>query len=275
MAIQYDTHLHSDFSTDSSTQLISQINEAKKSGLHGIVITDHYDYDFPKDQYPEADTPFVFSIPDYLSCIKSLQKEVNTEQFQLYTGIELGLQNTALVHAKMDEIHTYDQFDYFIGSVHLIDKKDPYYPEFWQGGSPHDLILKYFEQMLDNITAYHNFDALGHLDYIVRYAPEHYQYQPANFKDVICAILELLIQKEIALEINTSGIKSTGMPNPHTQILQWYQDLHGSLITIGSDAHSPEFLAYRFDLLNKILQINGFREYVTYEKHKPNWHYLL
>lgn len=76
-------------------------------------------------------------------------------------------------------------------------------------------------------------DSLGHLDYIVRYAPTDYKYQPEQFREILEAILQTLIQKDLALEINTSGFKTPlSRQNPHEKIIEWYLALGGEMVTI-------------------------------------------
>lgn len=60
--IAYDTHVHTSYSTDSSTPPVRQLDQAVQCGLHGICLTDHMDYGFPKDQYdslPAGEIPFL------------------------------------------------------------------------------------------------------------------------------------------------------------------------------------------------------------------------
>mgnify|MGYP000815338181 FL=1 len=152
------------------------------------------------------------------------------------------------------------EFDYIIGSLHLVDGKDPYYPSFWENQEPAECIQTYFEKIYDNITTFHEMDSLGHLDYIVRYAPTDYKYQPEQFREILEAILQTLIQKDLALEINTSGFKTPlSRQNPHEKIIEWYLALGGEMVTIGSDAHSPEFLAFHFDEVAVLLKKYGIR----------------
>ena len=162
------------------------------------------------------------------------------------------------------------EFDYIIGSLHLVDGKDPYYPSFWENQEPTECIQTYFEKIYDNITTFHEMDSLGHLDYIVRYAPADYKYQPEQFREIIEAILQTLIQKDLALEINTSGFKTPlSRQNPHEKIIEWYLALGGEMVTIGSDAHSPEFLAFHFDEVAVLLKKYGIRQYTVFEKRTP------
>lgn len=137
----------------------------------------------------------------------------------------------------------------------MVHKTDPYYDSFWAGRDVRECVKEYFDSILDNLQYFSTFDSLGHFDYIVRYAPSSFHYEPNQYMDLIDAILRLLIKKDIALEVNTGGWDSKcGCQNPHFDILQHYASLGGELITIGSDAHTPEDISYRFDELPALLK---------------------
>ena len=242
--ILYDMHLHSDFSSDSTTPVGKQIESARQTGLHGICLTDHMDYDFPEEEIDftlsPGEIPFEFNLPDYFSQLKKIRQE--NPDFTVLTGVECGLQTTTSVLKKNTVLSQMEEFDFIIGSLHLVNKKDPYY--------------------------------LGHLDYIVRYAPVSFSYEPSVFQEQIDAILAFLIRHDIALEFNTSGYKKTAHGNPHEDILRRYKDLGGTAITIGSDAHSPEYVAYHFHQAESLLTACGFKEYYTFSKHIPVSHPL-
>ena len=89
--------------------------------------------------------------------------------------------------------------------------------------------------------------------------------------------MRYIIKKDIALEVNTSGIhrsKRTGVryPNPHPSLIKRYSELGGQLISIGSDAHEPGALAAEFDNVAEFLTDIGFTEYVTYKNRQPVFH---
>lgn len=269
MKIQFDTHLHTDFSTDSDTPLPDQVQNAKERGLSGICITDHMDYEFPASalDHPVEGVPFCFDWHSYTAAIRSAKK---TYPLTIFTGVECGLQMLPGVKEKNEQLRSQQDLDYMIGSLHLVDGMDPYYPSFWEEKDPRLCIRHYFECLYENLTFFHDFDALGHLDYIVRYAPAAYCYKPEDYRDILEPILQFLIREEIALELNTSGWKTKGRcQNPHHTILTWYQKLGGELITVGSDAHTPEYVAYNFDQAASLMQKTGLRQYVVYQKHKP------
>ncbi len=65
------------------------------------------------------------------------------------------------------------------------------------------------------------------------------------------------------------GLKyGLGEPNPCREVLKRYHDLGGELITVGSDAHAPEHIAYDFATAETILKEIGFRYYTVFRERK-------
>ena len=120
----FDTHLHTEWSGDSSTPVLDQINRAKELGLSGITITDHMDLDFP-----ETPDRFKLDLPNYLSTLKKIALQESSPDFEILIGMELGLQPQC-VDDNHSLLRNYN-FDYIIGSLHLIDGMDPYYDSFY------------------------------------------------------------------------------------------------------------------------------------------------
>ncbi len=269
MSILYDIHLHTSFSPDSTASLNEQIESALDHGLNGICITDHMDYLFPVEECPGYDNnPFIFDVDKYFKeIINASEKHKNIE---LLKGIEIGLQTDPDVISYNTNLINSHDFDEVIGSIHLIDKKDPYYPAFWEGKDPKKMLKKYFEITLDNLKSFSDIDTLGHLDYATRYLPDVSKYEPKEYMEITDEIMRFIIKNEIALEINTSGLKKGyGFTNPHSVLIKRYIELGGTLITIGSDAHSPDALAFGFEELSKELISYGFKDYTIFRSRKP------
>ena len=185
--------------------------------------------------------------------------------------MELGLQPEILrenaVFAKSYE------FDFIIGSSHICHGKDPYYPAFFAGRSEEEAHREYFESILENIRKFSNFDVYGHLDYVVRYGPNmDKNYSSEKYKDIIDAILKLLLEKGKGIELNTGGIKK-GMKDFHPciDILRRYRELGGEIITIGSDSHDVSHIADSFDRAADVLKECGFRYYTIFEQRTPEY----
>lgn len=269
MAIVSDYHLHTSFSGDSKAPMESMIEKGIELGLKHMCFTEHMDLDYvyaPGD--PEA--MFEVNTDSYLFDVIRY-KEKYADKINLNFGIELGIQpHISRELAKYAK--SYD-FDFIIASSHLCNRKDPYYPSFYEGRDEEEAYREYFLSILDNLKAFSNFDVYGHLDYVVRYGPNkdaNYSYD--KYKDVLDKILLWLVDHEKGLEINTGGI-SYGLKelNPCTDILRRYKELGGEIITVGSDAHAPERIAQGFERAAEILTSCGFKYYTIFAKRTPEY----
>ncbi len=72
------------------------------------------------------------------------------------------------------------------------------------------------------------------------------------------------------IEVNTAGYKyGMGHPNPHENIIKRFFSLGGSVLTIGSDGHKTEHLAYDFPKIEMVLKQLGVKEYSVFEHRNP------
>ncbi len=250
-----DSHIHSFFSSDSNADLEKIIKKALTLKMEHICITDHQDFD-----YPHADMKFELDLTEYYSTLSSLKSKYR-EKLELLMGVEIGL--VPFISDKFSSFLNQIPFDFIIGSSHLVHNKDPYYPEFFENRSDKECFEEYFLSIIENLKIHENFDVYGHIDYIVRYSPNknaHYSY--AAFADYIDEILKSLIHMGKGIEINTAGYKyGLDTTNPCKEIIQRYKELGGEIITIGSDAHTPEYLGHCFDKAANILISCGFTYY--------------
>lgn len=262
-----DCHVHTDFSSDSHTFMVNQIKKAIDLGMKQICITDHQDFDFP---FEVCNMSFQFDTTDYFKSLRRYKEEFK-DQIDLLFGVELGM----LDHLP-PRIACYTKewdFDYVIGSVHLVHMEDPYYPEFFEGRSVEAAIMDYFQAVLTNITSHGDYvDALGHLDYVVRYIPDGVgdHYPNPCFQEIIDEILRVIIDKNVALECNTAGLrKGQSFPNPHKDVIRRYAELGGRMVTLGSDAHVTEDLGYAFTSIGDYLKDCGITHQTVFIKREP------
>lgn len=258
-----DSHMHTNFSSDSEAPMELMTERAIGLGMESICFTDHYDKDYGTDEF-QLDTEA------YFKKIKLMQDKY-ADKIEIRAGVELGLQ----VHLKewMERYVTQYPFDFIIGSMHLLDGKDPYYKEYFSEKNEKELLREYFQATSVNLDSFHAFQSLGHLDYLVRYlGPEAAGYTYPEFAEEVDEVLHKLITYEIALEINTGGYRSArSCPNPGKDVLKRYRDLGGELITIGADGHTPEQVGYKFDNIRGLLKDCGFRYYSIYRQKKPHF----
>jgi histidinol-phosphatase (PHP family) len=82
----------------------------------------------------------------------------------------------------------------------------------------------------------------------------------------------VLIEHGKGLECNTGGLRyGLSQPNPSRRILKRYRELGGEIITIGSDAHTPDYLGYGFQECRRFLLRCGFRYYTVFHGRKPEF----
>lgn len=267
MAILADLHLHSSYSGDSDAPMEEMIKKAIASGLNTICFTEHIDIDYPlRDDMTENiftlnSDAFLYELLGY--------KNKYADKIEVLFGLECGMQpHLSRENAKIIKEHEYD---FILGSVHLCGGADPYYPDYWTGKEEEAVVRQYFEETYRNIRALGNFDSLAHLDYIIRYTKTmDKKYEYAKYQDILDKILEHLIDRDKALELNTGSLrKGMDQCNPCIDVIKRYKELGGEMITVGSDAHKPEDVATGLDKANEILADCGFKYYTVFSGRIP------
>ncbi|NLG03700.1 MAG: histidinol-phosphatase HisJ family protein [Clostridia bacterium] len=266
--INHDFHVHTAFSSDSEASMESVVLKGIDLGLQTICFTEHMDMDFPIA--PGGAKEFEVDTTAYRTEYCRL-KETYAKDITLKFGIEIGLQS--YLGKRIHEYINSYPFDFVIGSSHLLNGQDPYDGTMFKGHQESKLYREYFECELENVQNIDDFDVYGHLDYIVRYGPNKNQfYNYEVYADLIDEILKILIEKGKGIEINTSGLShGLGTPHPVIEIVKRYHELGGEIITIGSDAHTPSHLVYRFTEAEKMLLSCGYRYYTIFSDRKPEF----
>ena len=265
--LKADFHVHTEFSNDCSVKVESQIERAINLDLEYICFTDHCDMDYPST-YKES--KYMLDTKSYIEKI-NLLKERYKSKIKVICGVEIGLM--PYLKKRLNEYTNNYNFDFIIGSSHLVRGKDPAITDFFAGRDEKAAFMDYFESILENVKTFKNYNVYGHLDYVVRYGPNKNKYFDFNdYKDLFEEILKIIIRNEKGIEINTAGLrKNLGYPHPHQDILKMYKDLGGEIITVGSDAHFPEHIAYKFDEAKEYLKEAGFRYYTVFENQEAKF----
>lgn len=250
-----DTHVHSCHSHDSTASLSNIRESAEKKGILSLCVTDHCDVEFYKT---------IDLCSNASNAIKEIDKETGNGATRLLKGIEIGESswNTEIT----EEILQKNQFDQVIDSVHAVK-----YPSYTMPYSQIDFGRFTNEQVRDYVKAYFydvkrmieltQADVLAHLTCPLRYINGKYGHSLdcRIFENEIRDILQTVIQKKIALEVNTSCLGSNyNELMPETWILRMYKDMGGHLVTLGSDAHLSENIGKGFDQAKIILKELGF-----------------
>lgn len=260
--------MHTYFSGDSDADPEEMIKTAVSKGLKSISITDHYDLECA-DYVDEG----IFDIDEYFKVLYPL-KEKYKSKIEVNIGVEIGMQPMrSELFRSMISIYP---FEFVIGSVHVIGGKDPAFGQIFENKKDEDVYQEYFEEELQNIKECKDFNVLGHLDYVVRYGhkmDKSYKYE--NHKEVIDDILKELIYTGRGIEVNAAGLKY-GLPfaHPMGEIIKRYVELGGEILTIGSDAHKPEHIAYDFSKVKDYLVSCNVKNYTIFSSGRIKFYQL-
>ncbi len=245
----WDYHTHSSLCNHAIGTIEDYITSAIEKNLAEIGISDH----FPMDLLPEHFHIYAMPLnefPSYISEIKRLQAKY-ISQIKVKIASEVDFFPTAFNGYKRIIKPFLDDFDYIIGSVHAVP---------WQGieAIPIDEVqaipmikelgvdrvyLEYYDTLLEMIkTNFYNI--VGHFD-----LPKKYGLFPQDSDKIWQKILQVLDQIEnsgMAVEINTSGLyKNVKQTYPKEDIIK--ELIQRKIpITLGSDAHSPKYIGFKF-----------------------------
>lgn len=260
----FDYHIHSNISTDAVDSMQALVDAAYQKGLKEICFTEHYDLDYPL----ETDEEWCSDIERYNREYASI---VIPEGIKVKKGLEVGM--TDGIYDRINTVINDNDFDFVIASQHLIGKDDPYLAYFYEGKEKDEVYRAYLLEMKKHIEAFDNFDIVGHIGYITRFAPyENPELEANDYPEELDALLKAVIHKGKGIELNTVGFKKFEQSIPSKSILKRYFDLGGEIITLGSDAHDTKRVGDRNQWALKTLKDIGFKYITTYNKRKKIWH---
>ena len=260
----FDYHMHTVVSFDGHGLPEEMVRAAVDKGLKEICFTDHVDDDpmgIVLDQR--------FTIEDYNAAYDHLY----APGLKIRRGMEFGL-----LPDNQNSLRDYlskRQFDFVLGSIHYADNVDVYYQEYWQGTSQHQAERKYLEDMLTCVKVHDDFDVLGHLTYIskARANPTHRIVPLDDHRQIVEEIMKVLISKGKGMEVNSSGVDRCGDFLPGEEYLRLFKQLGGEIVTVGSDAHSPDRVGQHCGRACEMLK-DIFGYVCTFEARKPIFHKL-
>ena len=254
--------MHSSFSGDCSIPMEDMIDGAIQKGLTEVCFTEHIDY-----QYPDDSIVFDFDKLDYTNKLLDMQKKYKG-LIEIKKGVEIGVQPHLL--NKYEDLMDNETFDFVICSMHTVERKGMHYGEFFENKTIEEAYGIYYAELLDCVKNFKRFNILGHIDLVKRYTQKSCD---NPFHDEITEIFNIIIPEGKGIELNTSGVRyglANGMPSD--DILKLYKKCGGEIITLGSDAHKPEDIAFQFSESLELLQTTGFKYITTFTDQKPTFH---
>lgn len=260
----FDCHTHTLCSPDSTAPLEDMAAAALDRGLAGLCTTDHCDL------IDDAGRPIAaFDWAEITAQFEQVGRGL-PPGFQLYLGLELGCGhlNPQLSH----NIVSGAPLDFVLGSVHNL--------------SPHlkgmDFFFLKFKTEQDCVTSLEDYfasiralapmdcyDSLAHIDYPLRYMHrDGFPIRLMDYQPQLREIFRSAAETGHALEVNTNRGRSIAQ---WREILPVFLDCGGEMVTIGSDAHTPEDVGRGLEEARQLLSDCGLRYYAVFQRRKPQF----
>lgn len=264
----YDLHLHTANSPDSKTTVEELCSVATERGMSGIAITDHVDLVYPKR------TGILRTLQGSLADATRASRD-NIGRLRVFRGIELA--GFPYDRDAARRVLSLADYDVVLGSVHSVYKDgflmNTYGGDYTAMGEAE--CYRYFRAYLSLVyetAAEAPVDVIAHLTYPLRYMNGKHRMgiDALRFSDLLEKIFRVMIERGIALEVNTASVDTLICDFvPSREILSLYHSLGGRLLTLGSDAHTPDRLGKGFVEAKKMLRSLGFTEYHYFVSHTP------
>lgn len=271
-----DIHTHSNLSPDAVDEPMDMAARACELGVKHFALTDHIELDEFNDGEWDYWEAIAKTEPAYERLKAAFDGKMN-----VYYGAELG--------QAMYDLHTAEKilaehdYDFVLGSVH----RTVHYEHMSRiPDTEFDrkrVLTEYFEEML-NLVEWGKFCSLAHITFLMRFVnidtpsglvTDKGKRCAAVFevcKPIIDEILGIIVKKDIALEVNSSGYRrKLGEPMAGGEFVKRYRELGGKLITLGSDAHMTNDIARDIPECCKMLLELGFSEVCVFEKREPKF----
>lgn len=256
-----DYHIHTDFSCDSQASMEAMCRGAISAGLAEIGFTEHFDL-IPRDPcyaFFRAEAWW----QKLLEC-----REMFDGHLAIKAGIEIGEPHRFV--NEVDSLLEEYPWDFCLGSVHWVEDELIFDMDYYRQ-PPQSAYRRYFRELLSMVQA-GRCDVVAHADIVKRYGFDRYgQFRPEVYENEIRDVLKACAAHEIALEINTStSRRPIQQPSPNKQIVGWFFEEGGCHITLGSDAHSPEEIAFGLDQVIGWLPDAGFNHLASFTARQPH-----
>lgn len=249
----YDYHIHSDFSMDCKYSMEDMVLEGIRKNMRTLCFTDHIEFEVTEKKIDMA-----FRIKDYFRKTNQMKYKY-FKDIEILSGVEIGMQPH--LNKRYDSFLTKEPFDFVIMSIHSDEGKDIASGSFLNNKKPIEATMKYYENVLNSVKNFQNYDILGHIDLIDRYFKDFSLIpETKEYIKIVEDIFEIIISSGKGIELNTSGVRyGLKYYHPKIELLKLYKKLGGEIITIGSDAHEPKFVGYDYKKAERLLRDLGYK----------------
>ena len=258
----YDYHTHSRNSSDGKNSAAALCEKAIAAGMREIAVTDHFEPTTGNEEYR-----FYKPCNYFLDMLKA--RMLYGTQLKIKYAVELGQPHLYPEYsARLLESYPYD---YVLASAHKMKGDVDFGEVAYDKNNLSQYCVSYLEE-LKALALWNNFDCVGHLDLIKRYAARvDLKANLMEHRERLEEVLKILIGNGKGIEINTSGLRQHAKEClPGLDIVRLYKQLGGEIITVGSDAHCSEDVGKGIREGIEIARTAGFEYMTVYTQRKPH-----
>lgn len=266
-----DYHIHTPYCGHARGRIVEYVEAALRLGMKEICFTDHlgryYLTASQKKRYWDWGMN-ARKLDRYCLEIEDVRAAYEG-RIVLRCGLEIDYIEGA-EHLLRPYLETY-RFDFLLGSIHCLPSFGWKHIANYTRLAPYRVFKAYFAAAR---AALHSglFDSLAHLDFVWRYA----KWPADNTREIFNEIREVVRAAEksgVAVEINANGFLWSQLyvvdgGDPFDVMVSELRDRKVP-ITVGSDAHKPEFVGKSFEHLAPALKSRGIRTYTTFAQRRP------
>jgi histidinol-phosphatase (PHP family) len=257
-----DYHTHTRLCKHASGEPEDYAAAAVRAGLAELGVSDHCPWPSGYDTRWRM-SPAEF--PLYRDIVAGLKGKVSGVKIKY--GIEIDW-----VPGRMDGVEeniSGESFDYIIGSIHYIDGT-PFDSEEsleeWRVPGKAEKLWRRYAELLYDFAEWGRFDIIAHPDLPKKFGFKTPAYD--KFLESMDKALAKAAEKNIALEINTGGLrKPVGEMYPSEEILR-LAAARGMAVTFGSDAHCPGDVGANFREAAELAKKCGVTRTVSFTQRK-------
>lgn len=265
-----DYHIHSPYCKHAHGKMIDYVENAILMGMQEICITDHLGRYYLTASQKKRYWDWGMSeqnLARYYLEIEDL-KETYKDQITIRKGLEIDYIEGA-EEILLSILKPYS-FDFLLGSIHCLPSYGWKHIANYASDDLWPIFYEYFRVAKSMATA-GIFNSIAHLDFIWRYSKWPAKKSNAVF-EMIEKTIKVAIEHDLCIEINANGylwsqIYTIRGGDPFNILLKKIKK-YNAPITIGSDAHKPEFVGKAFAELAHILKKRGITHYYTFENRK-------
>lgn len=261
--IRADIHMHTRISHGQAT-VAEMYEAAREAGLEYVGFSEH-------SPLPEGFScrlyhdDFAANFPSYCEEVLALKQRQDGGP-QVLLGIELDW-----IPANMDYMRRLlaaHPFDYVIGSLHFLDEMSVGFNANWDCPVEETFSrFAYYYKVMADMARAGLVHVASHPDFIKLHCFDLFSewlWQPGS-REIIGETMAALRQSGVAMEVSSAGLRQKFCEPYPGPMLMDLAGREGVLISLASDAHRPDEVAYEFDELARYVRSYGYRESAIFQ----------